>query len=75
MEYVKDIKPKGILIFPLDTKKARKDAAYVRSSYNGMENHIALVVTTSWEQGHFVDGKWERNTGKRPSSGIKSSLV
>ena len=47
MEYVKDIKPKGILISPLDTKKARKDAAYVRYSYNGLEIHIVLVVTIS----------------------------
>jgi hypothetical protein len=46
----------------------------VKYSYNGMEIHIVLVVTTNWEQGHFVDGGWERNTGKRPSSGIKSSL-
>ena len=47
MEYVKDIKPKGILISPLDTKKARKDAAFVKYSYNGMEIPIVLVVTIS----------------------------
>ncbi len=47
MEFVKDTKPKGILISPLDTEKDRKDAAYVRYSYNGMEIHIVLVVTIS----------------------------
>ena len=72
MAYVKDIKPKGILLYHPDTKKARKDAAYVRYSYNGMEICIVLVVTISWEQGHFVGGKWERNTEKRPSSAIES---
>jgi hypothetical protein len=45
MEYVKDIKPKGILIFHPDTKKARKDVAYVRYSYNGMKIHIVHAVT------------------------------
>ena len=72
MEYVRDIKPKGILLYHPDTKKARKDAAYVRYSYNGMEICIVLVVTISWEQGHFVGGKWERSTGKWLSSGIES---
>ena len=47
MEYVKDIELKGILISLLDTQKDRKDAAYVRYSYNGMEIHIVLVVTIS----------------------------
>ena len=47
MAYVKDIKPKGILLYHPDTKKARKDAAYVRYSYNGMEIGIVLVVTIS----------------------------
>ena len=47
MEYVKDIVLKGILISHLDTEKDRKDAVYVRYSYNGMEIHIVLVVTIS----------------------------
>ena len=47
MEFVKDTKPKGITLCPLDTKKDKKDAAYVRYSYNGMEIHIVLVVTIS----------------------------
>jgi hypothetical protein len=47
MEYVKDIEPKGILIFNLDTRKDRKGAAYVRYSYNGMGIHIVRVVTIS----------------------------
>jgi hypothetical protein len=47
MEFVKDTKPKGIQISPLDTKKGRKDAAYVKYSYNGMEIRIALVVIIS----------------------------
>jgi len=47
MEYVKDIGLKGIPVSHLDTGKDRKDAAYVRYSYNGMEIHIVLVVTTS----------------------------
>ena len=46
-EYVKDTEPKGIPIPPLDTKKARKGAEYVRYSYNGMEIPIVLVVTIS----------------------------
>jgi hypothetical protein len=47
MEYVRDIKLKGILLSHLGTEKDRKGAAYVRYSYNGMEIHIVLVVTTS----------------------------
>ena len=47
MEYVRDIELKGILISHLDTKKDRKDVAYVRYSYNGMEIYIVLVVTIS----------------------------
>jgi hypothetical protein len=47
MEYVKDTELKGILISNLDTWKDRKDAAFVRYSYNGMEIPIVLVVTTS----------------------------
>ncbi len=47
MEYVKDTELKGIRIPPLDTEKDRKDAVYVRYSYNGMEIHIVLVVTIS----------------------------
>jgi len=47
MEYVKDTKLKGILISHLDTQKDRKDAAYVKYSYNGMEISIVLVVTIS----------------------------
>ena len=47
MEYVKDIELKGILISHLDIQKDRKDAAYVRFSYNGTEIHIVLVVTIS----------------------------
>ncbi len=66
MEYVKDTELKGIPISHLDTGKDRKDAVYVRYSYNGMEIHIVLVVTISWEQGPFVDGEWGRNTGKIP---------
>jgi hypothetical protein len=45
MEYVKDIELKEILLSHLDTEKDRKDAAYVRYSYNGMEIRIVLVVT------------------------------
>lgn len=44
MEYAKDTEPKGILIFNLDTWMDRKDAVYVRYSYNGMQIHIVLVV-------------------------------
>ena len=66
MEYVKDTEPKEILTSHLDIQKDRKDAAYVRYSYNGMEIHIVLVVTISWEQGHFAGGEWGRNTGKIP---------
>ena len=47
MEYVKDTELKEILISHLDTPKDRKDAAYVRFSYNGMEIPIVLVVTIS----------------------------
>jgi hypothetical protein len=47
MEYAKDTKPKGILPSHLDTGKVKKDAVFVRYSYNGMETHIVLVVTTS----------------------------
>ena len=47
MEYAKDTELKGILVSHLDTLKARKDVAYVRYSYNGMEIHIVLVVTIS----------------------------
>ncbi|CAN5611800.1 hypothetical protein BH23THE1_BH23THE1_23680 [soil metagenome] len=47
MEYVKDTEPKGILIFHPDTRKDRKDVAYVKYSYNGMEIHIVHVVTIS----------------------------
>ncbi|CAN5777061.1 hypothetical protein BH23THE1_BH23THE1_18110 [soil metagenome] len=47
MEYVKDTELKGILISHLDTRKDRKDVAYVRYLYNGMEIHIVLVVTLS----------------------------
>ena len=63
MEYAKDTELKRILISHLDIRKDRKDAVYVRYSYNGMEIPIVLVVTISWEQGHFVDWEWERNTG------------
>ena len=66
MEYVKDTELKGILISHLDIRKDRKDAVYVRYSYNGMEIHIVLVVTINWEQGLFVDGEWEKNTEKKP---------
>ena len=47
MEYVKDTELKEILTSHLDIKKDRKDVAYVRYSYNGMEIHIVLVVTIS----------------------------
>ena len=47
MEYVKDTEPKEILTSHLDIKKDRKDEAYVRYSFYGMENHIVLVVTIS----------------------------
>jgi hypothetical protein len=47
MEYVKDIKLNGTLTSHLDTEKDRKDAAYVRYLYNGMEICIVLVVTIS----------------------------
>jgi hypothetical protein len=47
MEYVKDTELKEILLSHQGTKKDRKDAAYVRYSYNGMEIHIVLVVTIS----------------------------
>ncbi len=66
MEYVRDTELKEILISHLDIEKDRKDAAYVRYSYIGMEIHTVLVVTISWEQGHFVGGEWERNTGNKP---------
>jgi hypothetical protein len=45
MEYVKDTELKGIPISHPDTRKDRKDVAYVRYSYNGMEIRIVLVVT------------------------------
>ena len=47
MEYVKDTEPKEIPISLLDTRKDRKDVAYVKFSYTGMENHVVLVVTIS----------------------------
>ena len=47
MESVKDTELKEIRIFHLDIRKDRKDAVYVRYSYNGMEIHIILVVTIS----------------------------
>ena len=47
MESVRDTKRKEIRISHLDIRKDRKDAVYVRYSYNGMENHIVLVVTIS----------------------------
>jgi hypothetical protein len=47
MEYVRDTELKEILISHLDIEKDRKDAAYVRYSYNGMEIHTVLVVTIS----------------------------
>ena len=47
MEHVKDIEPKGTPIFHPDTEKDRKDVAYVKYSYNGVENCIVLVVTIS----------------------------
>ena len=45
MESVKDTKLKEILTCHRDIRKDRKDVAYVRYSYNGMEIHIVLVVT------------------------------
>jgi hypothetical protein len=45
MEYVRDTELKGIQIFRLDIRKDRKDAAYVRYSFNGTETRIVLVVT------------------------------
>jgi hypothetical protein len=66
MEYVRDTELKEMLLSHLDTEKDRKDAAYVRYLYNGMEIRTVLVVTISWEQGHFVGWEWERNTGKKP---------
>ena len=47
MEFVKDTRLKEMLTYRLDTRKDRKDVAYVRYSYNGMENRIVHVVTTS----------------------------
>ena len=47
MEYMKDTELKGIPISHPDTQKDRKDAVYVRYSYNGMAIHIVLVVTIS----------------------------
>ena len=47
MEYVKDTELKGIPISHLDTRKDKKDAVYVKYSFNGMEIHIVLVVTIS----------------------------
>ena len=47
MEYVKGTELKEILICHRDIRKDRKDVAYVRYSYNGMERHIVLVVTIS----------------------------
>ena len=47
MEYVKDTRPKEIPISHLGIRKDRKDAVYVRYSYNGMEIPIVLVVTIS----------------------------
>jgi hypothetical protein len=47
MEYVKDTELKGTPIFHPDTEKDRKDAVYVKYSYNGMETPIVLVVTIS----------------------------
>jgi hypothetical protein len=47
MEYAKDTELKGILIFHLGIQKDKKDVAYVRYSFSGMEINIALVVTIS----------------------------
>ncbi len=57
MEYVRDTEVKGMGISFQDTRKDRKDAAYVRYSYNGMDIHIVHVVTTSEELGLFVGGE------------------
>jgi hypothetical protein len=66
MEFVKNIELKGIQTSHLDTRRDRKDVVYARYSFNGMEIHIVLVVTTSWEQDHLGGGEWERNTEKKP---------
>jgi hypothetical protein len=47
MEYVRDTELKEMLLSHLDTEKDRKDAAYVRYLYNGMEIRTVLVVTIS----------------------------
>ena len=47
MESVRDTELKGIPISHLGIRKDRKDVVYVRYSYNGMANHIVLVVTIS----------------------------
>ena len=47
MEYAKGTKLKEIPISHLDTRKDRKDVAYVKYSSNGMENHIVVAVIIS----------------------------
>ena len=49
MEYVKDKRPIEIRIVHSETQKDRKEAVYVRYSYNGTEIHIVLVVSISCE--------------------------
>ena len=66
MKYVKDTELKEIPISHQDIERNRKDVVNVSCSYSGMEICIVRVVTISWEQGHSVDEKWERNTEKKP---------
>lgn len=45
MESVRDTELNGITLYRQDIKKDRKDAVYVRYSFNGKEMPIVLVVT------------------------------
>ena len=55
MEYVKDLEQKKFPLFPLDTHRDTKDAAFARFLYYGTVVHIAPAAVISWEPDHFVD--------------------
>jgi hypothetical protein len=44
MEYVKDIKPREIPLFPQGIKKDKKDVAYVKFLSNGMKIIVLVAI-------------------------------
>ncbi|ALI37828.1 hypothetical protein NMY3_03646 [Candidatus Nitrosocosmicus oleophilus] len=47
MEYVKDLEQKKFPLFPLDTHRDTKDAAFARFLYYGTVVHIAPAAVIS----------------------------